>query len=144
MSQVFVGVGSDEAIDMLIRIFCVPATDKILQCSPTYGKMQRGPTQTDRTATQTTQSEHTHTPMVPGMYSVSADTNDVGLVDVPLTPEASLYTTSLMLEGFYTSPHMDVPRSRASTLPFSSSPHISAHPSPSALSQSQYLLLLSH
>lgn len=65
--QVFVGVGSDEAIDMLIRIFCVPAKDKILQCSPTYG-----------------------------MYSVSAETNDVGLVDVPLTPEFQLDTAKII------------------------------------------------
>ena len=35
--QIFLSVGSDEAIDMLIRIFCVPATDKIAICSPTYG-----------------------------------------------------------------------------------------------------------
>ena len=27
--NVFVGVGSDEAIDMLIRIFCVPGKDKV-------------------------------------------------------------------------------------------------------------------
>ena len=38
--NVFVGVGSDEAIDMLIRIFCVPGKDKVsaswmLQCSDT-------------------------------------------------------------------------------------------------------------
>merc|ERR1712086_153976 len=52
--QVFVGVGSDEAIDMLLRIFCVPAHDKVLICS------------------------------------VSADTNDVAIVDVPLTTEFQL------------------------------------------------------
>ncbi|ORX95967.1 histidinol-phosphate aminotransferase [Clohesyomyces aquaticus] len=53
--NVFVGVGSDEAIDALLRAFCVPGTDKILVCPPTYG-----------------------------MYSVSAQINDVALVKVPL------------------------------------------------------------
>jgi histidinol-phosphate aminotransferase len=55
--NVFVGVGSDEAIDMLLRIFCVPGRDSILITPPTYG-----------------------------MYKVCAVTNDVGLVEVPLTP----------------------------------------------------------
>lgn len=49
------GVGSDEAIDALLRCFCVPGRDRILVCPPTYG-----------------------------MYSVSAQVNDVGLVKVPL------------------------------------------------------------
>ncbi|KAK7748617.1 histidinol-phosphate transaminase [Cytospora paraplurivora] len=55
--NLFVGVGSDEAIDALLRCFCVPGRDTILVCPPTYG-----------------------------MYSVSAETNDVGLVKVPLLP----------------------------------------------------------
>ena len=50
-------MGSDEAIDALLRCFCVPGKDKILVCPPTYG-----------------------------MYSVSAQVNDVGLVKVPLLP----------------------------------------------------------
>ncbi|KAL2006725.1 hypothetical protein VTN00DRAFT_9393 [Thermoascus crustaceus] len=53
--NLFVGVGSDEAIDALLRCFCTPGKDKILTCPPTYG-----------------------------MYSVSADVNDVGIVKVPL------------------------------------------------------------
>ncbi|CBF88925.1 hypothetical protein AN0717.2 [Aspergillus nidulans FGSC A4] len=53
--NLFVGVGSDEAIDALLRAFCVPGKDKILTCPPTYG-----------------------------MYSVSADVNDVEIVKVPL------------------------------------------------------------
>jgi histidinol-phosphate aminotransferase len=56
-TNLFVGVGSDEAIDALLRCFCVPGRDKILVCPPTYG-----------------------------MYSVSAQVNDVGLVKVPLLP----------------------------------------------------------
>ncbi|OTB15527.1 hypothetical protein K445DRAFT_317787 [Daldinia sp. EC12] len=55
--NLFVGVGSDEAIDILLRCFCVPGRDRILVCPPTYG-----------------------------MYSVSAQVNDVGLVKVPLLP----------------------------------------------------------
>ncbi|ODV92667.1 hypothetical protein CANCADRAFT_90605 [Tortispora caseinolytica NRRL Y-17796] len=54
-ANMFVGVGSDEVIDALIRCFCVPGRDKILVCPPTYG-----------------------------MYSVCADINDVGVVKVPL------------------------------------------------------------
>lgn len=53
--HLFVGVGSDEAIDALIRGFCAPGREKILTCPPTYG-----------------------------MYSVSAQVNDVALVKVPL------------------------------------------------------------
>jgi histidinol-phosphate aminotransferase len=55
--NLFVGVGSDEAIDALLRCFCVPGKDRILTCPPTYG-----------------------------MYSVSAQVNDVGIVKVPLLP----------------------------------------------------------
>ncbi|GFF23561.1 histidinol-phosphate aminotransferase [Aspergillus udagawae] len=53
--NMFVGVGSDEAIDALLRCFCVPGKDKILTCPPTYG-----------------------------MYAVSAEVNDVEIVKVPL------------------------------------------------------------
>ncbi|KAL1985844.1 hypothetical protein VTN96DRAFT_7336 [Rasamsonia emersonii] len=56
--NVFVGVGSDEAIDALLRCFCAPGRDKILTCPPTYG-----------------------------MYGVSADVNDVEIVKVPLDVE---------------------------------------------------------
>ena len=53
--NLFLGVGSDEAIDSVFRIFCKPAHDKVLITSPTYG-----------------------------MYKVSAAINDIGVVDVPL------------------------------------------------------------
>ncbi|KAJ5712343.1 hypothetical protein N7493_008811 [Penicillium malachiteum] len=53
--SLFVGVGSDEAIDALLRCFCTPGKDKILTCPPTYG-----------------------------MYSVSAQVNDIDIVKVPL------------------------------------------------------------
>lgn len=54
------GVGSDEAIDALLRAFCRPGTDKMLTCPPTYG-----------------------------MYAVSAQVNDVAVVHVPLLASAS-------------------------------------------------------
>ncbi|KAK4891856.1 histidinol-phosphate transaminase [Elasticomyces elasticus] len=56
--NLFVGVGSDEAIDALLRAFCAPGVDKIITCPPTYG-----------------------------MYAVSAQVNDVGIVKVPLDVE---------------------------------------------------------
>ena len=49
------GVGSDEAIDALLRCFCTPGRDKILTCPPTYG-----------------------------MYSISAQVNDLDIVTIPL------------------------------------------------------------
>jgi histidinol-phosphate aminotransferase len=39
-SEIFIGNGSDEAIDLLFRIFCEPRTDNILICPPTYGMYQ--------------------------------------------------------------------------------------------------------
>jgi len=54
--NIFVGVGSDEAIDLLMRIFCKPGEDCILTTPPTYG-----------------------------MYKVSANVNDVKIKEVPLT-----------------------------------------------------------
>ncbi len=35
--QIFTGVGSDEAIDLLFRIFCRPGKDRIITTPPTYG-----------------------------------------------------------------------------------------------------------
>lgn len=55
--QIFLGNGSDEAIDLLIRIFCEPREDHIITLPPTYG-----------------------------MYRVSADIADVEVVEVPLLP----------------------------------------------------------
>ena len=53
--QVAVGNGSDELIDLLIRIFCEPGQDNILITSPTYG-----------------------------MYEVSANINNAGIKDIHL------------------------------------------------------------
>lgn len=39
-SEIFIGNGSDEAIDLLFRIFCRPQIDNVLICPPTYGMYQ--------------------------------------------------------------------------------------------------------
>ncbi len=36
-NNLFFGVGSDEILDLLIRIFCEPGKDNTLICDPTYG-----------------------------------------------------------------------------------------------------------
>lgn len=36
-SQLLVGRGSDEAIDILVRVFCRAGTDKVIVCPPTFG-----------------------------------------------------------------------------------------------------------
>jgi len=55
--KIFLGNGSDEVIDLLIRIFCEPKEDHIIILPPTYG-----------------------------MYRVSADIADVEVREVPLGP----------------------------------------------------------
>ena len=35
--QIFLGNGSDEAIDLVFRIFCEPGTDNVVAIAPTYG-----------------------------------------------------------------------------------------------------------
>ncbi|GJE93745.1 histidinol-phosphate aminotransferase [Phanerochaete sordida] len=52
---VFLGVGSDEVIDLLMRVCVAPGRERILTTPPTYG-----------------------------MYAVCAQVNDVGVVKVPL------------------------------------------------------------
>ena len=65
--QLFLGNGSDEAIDLIIRTFCEPGRDSILIPQPTYG-----------------------------MYAVSAATNDVGILSVLLTNEFQLDTKAVL------------------------------------------------
>ncbi|MGI8494695.1 MAG: histidinol-phosphate transaminase [Pyrinomonadaceae bacterium] len=59
--EIFIGNGSDEAIDLLFRIFCEPKKDNVLICPPTYG-----------------------------MYEVSAEINDVGIKRAFLTEDFAL------------------------------------------------------
>lgn len=37
VENIFLGNGSDEAIDLLVRCFCEPGKDNIIVCPPTYG-----------------------------------------------------------------------------------------------------------
>jgi histidinol-phosphate aminotransferase len=53
--KIFLGNGSDEIIDLSLRIFCNPGVDKILTFTPTYG-----------------------------MYEVSAAINDLTVIKIPL------------------------------------------------------------
>jgi len=59
--NIFLGNGSDEAIDILFRAFCNPGVDNVITLPPTYG-----------------------------MYEVSANINDVRLRKVPLRPDYQL------------------------------------------------------
>lgn len=59
--QIFLGNGSDEAIDLVYRIFCQPRFDNVVAISPSYG-----------------------------MYQVCADVNDVEYRAVPLTSDFQL------------------------------------------------------
>ncbi len=65
--KIFIGNGSDEAIDLCIRIFCEPRIDNIVTIRPTYG-----------------------------MYSVSAAINDVEVREVPLGRDFSLSADAMM------------------------------------------------
>ncbi|EPQ26781.1 uncharacterized protein PFL1_05759 [Pseudozyma flocculosa PF-1] len=59
----FLGVGSDEVLDLIQRVCCTPAKDKILICPPTYG-----------------------------MYSVCAAVNDLEVVKVPLVTKGGQFS----------------------------------------------------
>ena len=39
-TQIFLGNGSDEAIDLIYRVFCVPGVDNVVAQEPTYGMYQ--------------------------------------------------------------------------------------------------------
>ncbi len=66
VKQIFLGNGSDEPIDLLIRAFCEPAIDNVLIPQPTYG-----------------------------MYTVSAEINNVQIKTVKLTPNFDLDVDSI-------------------------------------------------
>lgn len=59
--NIFLGNGSDEAIDLLYRIFCEPGKHNVVVCPPTYG-----------------------------MYEVSASINNIEVRKAPLTNEFDL------------------------------------------------------
>ena len=70
IQNIFLGNGSDEAIDLLFRAFCDPGKDNIIICPPTYG-----------------------------MYEVSANINDVAIRKVPLTAETLQLDTENILKA---------------------------------------------
>ena len=65
--QIFLGNGSDEPIDLLVRATCTPGSDNILIMPPTYG-----------------------------MYEVSAAVNDVPVIKVPLTTDFQVNTDAVL------------------------------------------------
>jgi histidinol-phosphate aminotransferase len=65
--NIFLGNGSDEPIDLLIRATCEPGKDSILILPPTYG-----------------------------MYEVSAGINDIEIIAVPLTKEYDLNVDAIL------------------------------------------------
>jgi histidinol-phosphate aminotransferase len=64
--NIFIGNGSDECIDVLIRACCEPGKDNLIICPPTYG-----------------------------MYEVSANINDVHVKKVSLLPDFQLNMPAL-------------------------------------------------
>lgn len=66
-NQMFLGNGSDEAIDLVFRIFCTPHVDNVVAIEPTYG-----------------------------MYRVCADINDVTYRAVPLEEGYQLNARKLL------------------------------------------------
>lgn len=67
-AQIFVGNGSDEAIDLCFRIFCEPGQDNVVAIAPTYG-----------------------------MYGVAAAINNVVVREVPLDAETYALNVDHML-----------------------------------------------
>ena len=67
IQQIFIGNGSDEVIDLLIRAFCEPGKDSIIILPPTYG-----------------------------MYEVSASIHNVGIKKIELTADFQLDVQSVL------------------------------------------------
>ncbi len=65
--NIFLGNGSDEAIDLVFRVFCNPGKDNVVAISPSYG-----------------------------MYEVAADINDIALRHVQLRDDFSLPVEELL------------------------------------------------
>ena len=65
--NIFLGNGSDEAIDLLIRAFCEPREDAVLIMPPTYG-----------------------------MYKVCADLNDVKTIEILLTKDFNISLSQIL------------------------------------------------
>ncbi len=70
IENIFLGNGSDEAIDILFRAFCNPEKDNVIICPPTYG-----------------------------MYEVSANINDVAIQKVDLLQETFQLNTDKIISS---------------------------------------------
>lgn len=73
--QIFLGNGSDEAIDLFVRVFCEPRIDRIMLLPPTYG-----------------------------MYRVCAAINDVAVTEVPLKEDFMPDTEKILKAAEKTKP----------------------------------------
>ncbi|UII26653.1 histidinol-phosphate transaminase [Fulvivirga maritima] len=69
-AQIFLGNGSDEAIDLIIRIFCEPGKEKIIISDPSYG-----------------------------MYQVSAGINNIEVIKVPLSENFEFIAENMLKEA---------------------------------------------
>lgn len=67
VGNIFLGNGSDEAIDLVFRVFCVPGKDNVVAIAPSYG-----------------------------MYQVAAETNDIEVRKVQLESDFSLDSGKLL------------------------------------------------
>lgn len=65
--QIFLGNGSDEAIDLMVRAFCEPGIDNILVCPPSYG-----------------------------MYETAANLNNIRMKEVLLTEDFQLNVPEIL------------------------------------------------
>jgi len=70
IQNIFIGNGSDEAIDILYRAFCEPGKDNVIICPPTYG-----------------------------MYEVSANLNNIEISKISLTAEEFQLDTEKILKS---------------------------------------------
>ena len=69
ISNILIGNGSDEIIDLVQRVFCEPSLDNIIICSPTYS-----------------------------MYEVYANINNINVINVPLTKTFQLDTDAILAQ----------------------------------------------
>lgn len=67
VEKIFLGNGSDEPIDLLIRAFCSPGKENIVAIAPTYG-----------------------------MYRVAAEVNDVEILEAPLNADYTLSSKTVL------------------------------------------------
>jgi len=67
ISNILIGNGSDEIIDLVQRVFCEPGFDSVIICPPTYG-----------------------------MYEVYANINNINVINIPLDGDFQLNVEAIM------------------------------------------------